>query len=77
MSAWNTRTACLLPVVWLTLAAAQAQFHPGVKAGIAISGISVKTSDGSQATYQARVLGKITIWGFPQDIGSNYFNNTL
>ena len=52
-----TPKACLLSIALLTLLPVQAQFHFGIKAGIAVSNISVKTSSPAKTDYHSRILG--------------------
>ena len=57
MRTWNTKTAWLISIALFLLLSAQAQFHIGIKAGIAVSNISVKSSSAPKTDYHSRVLG--------------------
>ncbi|MFL5743875.1 MAG: outer membrane beta-barrel protein [Niastella sp.] len=52
-----TPIACLLSIALLTLVPVHAQFHVGIKAGIAVSNISVKSSSPAKTNYHSRILG--------------------
>lgn len=51
-----TSKTWLLSIALLSLLSARAQFHFGVKAGVAIANISVKSSSGTKTDYHSRVL---------------------
>ena len=57
MKTYYTKTAYLLFIALLTHLPVHAQFHVGIKAGIALSNISEKTSSPEKTNYHSRIMG--------------------